>query len=355
MAIIYILPTYSSSPYGVSTDKNKKKLTFKGAGDSAISDTKEITVQYGQRKNFNNAQFETSVPIDTSKKKYNVFSDEKIDNPYYNKPQDLPTNWANSGVEQSEKIDEQTYYEIKHKVKPGTYDTQIINIKSPTLERTKFMNFRVSFKADGVTMLNTDNPDDELIYLIIKQSSKSYNSIFATSLQEFLTKNINALFYIADVEVEREAALKYQKAQIKLSAYIDNIIENFSEEKIHKLATVLNIVEGKLSKLATEERLIEFISSPTISEAQKDKFRKYYKMSTEANLADDFEREYLIQDCVNYKILISTPDGYFWPSQKGSNRYEIAKTSERLNKYLKDSKNKEVYEMLKDELANKAK
>ena len=352
MARIYILPTPSTSAYGPTTDKNKKKLTFEGKG-TTVAQTIEISTQYGRRKNYTNPILGASVPCNTSTKKYNVFSEEPCPNPYFNKAADLPSNWATSGIEKSEYIDEQTLTEIKFNLIQNTLDTTLPDIRNMPTVRTKLMSLRLQFNEEGVTELDTSKLDDELTYLIFKQSSQSYNSLYAMSLQDYFTKNTNAKFYIADVEIEREARVRYERQQHKLSAMLDNMLDNFTDEKLYRFSTLLNIIQGKTTRAEIEIKLLDFVASSKLNESDKERFKKFYKMATEGNQADDFEREYIIKDCVSHRILTLSPDGVYWTSQKGSNRYEIAKTTERLNKYLKDPKNKEIYEMLKEELEAK--
>jgi len=353
MAKIYILPTPGFSDYGISTDKNKKKLTFEGKGDTAISNTVEVNMQYGRRKNYANPVLGASVPSNSSTKKYNVFSEEPVPNPYFKKPDSLPSNWTNSGIEKTEFISEQTWMETKYNLAPNYLDETLPDIKNPPEKRSYLMSLRLQFNEEGVTEIDTGKLEGELIYLIFKQSSKSFNSIYSMSLQDVYTKNGKAKFYIADIEVEREARIRYERSQHKISAYVDNALENFSDEKLYRLAVLIGVVSGKTSRNDVEIKLLDFISQTKLSDMDRERFKKYYLMATEANKADDFENEYVIKDCVNYRILNSTPDGYYWASQKGTNRYELAKTSERLTKYLKDPKNKEIYEMLKEELQAK--
>lgn len=348
MATLYILPVPSTSPYGASTDKTSRKLIFKG---SESVQTIEIPSVYQRRKNYANPIWSSGVPI--VDKKYNVFSEELVNNPYYNNAKNLPTNWLTSGVEKSEFIDEQTFYEMKHNRVKGFYNTDIPQRRNRTQERTFLMDLRIVLNCEGVTILDTANPEHEIIYLIFKQSSKSYNSKFASSLEDVYRKNSNAEFYIADVEQEQEAKMQYEKHMLKFSNTMFKVIEEFSNEKLYKYCTILELVSGKTNRASCEEKILDFNKSAKVSEKDKKKAMDLFKMATETNLTDEFERQYLIQDCLNYRVLISIPEGYIWPSQKGTNRYEIAKSLSNLHKLLKDSKNKEILEMLKEELENK--
>lgn len=353
MSIIYIMPTPSVSPYGVTDNKSKKKLVFEGKNDTEMSKTIEIDTTYNVRKNFSNPTFTTSISVDTTNKKYNIFSDEKMANPYFKKPSELPSNWSNSNIEKSEYISEQDYYEMKHNVAPGTYITTLNDMLNPSINRTKFMNFRMSFSEINVTILDTSKPEDELTYLAILKSGKSYSSVFANSLQDFYTTNTNAKFYIADIAQETEAKIRYERQKINLMALVNTVLESFTDEKLYKLCVLLDIVNIKSTRVEYESRFIDLMNSTNTTEIVKDKFKRLYKMATTANLTDDYELEFVIKEALNKRVLIASPEAYLWMSQKGNNRYEIAKTYDRLLKYFKDSKNKETYEMLKEELQTK--
>ena len=280
MSIIYIMPTPSVSPYGVTDNKSKKKLVFEGKNDTEMSKTIEIDTTYNVRKNFSNPTFTTSISVDTTNKKYNIFSDEKMLNPYFKKQSELPSNWSNSNIDKSEYISEQDYYEMKH-------------------------------------------------------------------------TNTNAKFYIADIAQETEAKIRYERQKINLMALVNTVLESFTDEKLYKLCVLLDIVNIKSTRVEYESRFIDLMNSTNTTEIVKDKFKRLYKMATTANLTDDFELEFVIKEALNKRVLVASPEAYLWMSQKGNNRYEIAKTYDRLLKYFKDSKNKETYEMLKEELQTK--
>jgi hypothetical protein len=282
-----------------------------------------------------------------------VFSDELVSNPHFNNTKTLPSNWSNSGIEKIEFIDEQTFYELEHNKPAGFYSTHILDRRNKSQERTYLMDLRISLNSEGVTVLDTNNPEHEIIYLIFKQSSKSYNSKFSPSLEDVYTKNNNAEFYIADIEQEMEAKMQYEKHLLRFSNTMFKVIEDFSDEKLYKYCTILELVAGKTNRASCEEKILDFNKSAKISEKDKKKAMDLFKMATEVNLTDDFERQYLIQDCLNYRVLVSTPEGYIWNSQKGTNRFELAKNLNNLTKLLKDTKNKEILEMLKEELQNK--
>ena len=350
MAIIYIMPTPSSSPYGITTNKNVRKMVFESKSGTQ---TIEVNTNYGKRYAYNNPKVPFSVPLDITNKCYNVFNTEAVLNPYYKKEKDLPSNWTNSGIEKSEYITEQTFYELKHNVPANTYDTRVPNILKPDGARTKFMDFRFTLNAENATVLDTSIPDEELQYLMIKKSSDAYNSKFAASLQDFYTKNTLAQFYIADVEIEKQAKLRYDRDHAKFVSYVSDVVENFPEEKMYKLLIVNKLIQSKTTKSSMEEKLLDFSKSSTLKEIEKATFINYYKMCKEANKSDALDLEFNLQEAVNKRLIISTPDGYLWLSKKDTNWYEIAKTKEKLLKYFGDPLNKEAYETLKEEIKNK--
>lgn len=356
MAIFYVLPSPSTSPYGVTTSKNRQHLLFETINEAGKTSTKTIQVEATRapRKNFTNPTDVFSVPTNSRTGQYNVFSTEPVKNNFYKTKDALPSNWIqNPEIKNEENISEQTYYELKHNVAPGTYNIDGFNMKNPSTEKTFFQNFRFSLNAEGITILDTKNPKDEIIYLIFKKSSESYNSNFAMSLQDLYGKNAAARYYIADVEVEREAKLKYQRKGLGAAAKLSTALDTLSESKLYKIATVLKLVSGKTSKEGVEEKLLDYLNQTSDADRNKEKLVNVIKQASETNLADAFEIDYLIQECINQKVITPTPDAYLWHSQKGTNRYELAKTIERLAKLLADTKNKEIVEMLKDELKQK--
>lgn len=348
MPTVNIMPTPSTSPYGVTTDKRVTHITY---GDQTIATTRDMS-----RKRSSNTNVRLFVPFDQDTKRLVIFSDENIENPQYHKKEDLPSNQATSGIENNAKISEQTYFEIKHNRERGFYSTEPYNILNPKLDnngnpiRTYLQTFTFDLNDAGVTILDLNRPDHELIYNIFKVSSKYPSSKFAMNMSDIYDKNMNARQYVVNEELEQGLEMQKRKQKINTVANLSKVIEEFSPTQLYRLCVVLKLTNVNTSTDALTLRLTDFVDAEKNQYNNHKDFNKYFKMCTDKKELEQFMLEYYIQEAKNKSVLRETPDGYIQDSQKATNLYNVAKNTDRLHKFFKDPTNREAYEMLKDEL-----
>lgn len=347
----YIKSTNRTSVLGVTTSDNTQ----------AILNGEVITIAKSEVKRFNGAKQHFSLQIDQNTKNYIVFSKEPIINPYFEKPELITASeWLadKDAVSKMEKISEQMFYEIKHNRPRDFYTTVPLQLKYKVIyandpsQRSYFDLFRFSLLCNTLNVLDTNNPEDELIYLIFKNSQNVEDSKFAMS-KEDLRKFPNAEFYIYDELLENTEIIKSKKIRVSAMSALEKVINKFNNDQKYKLGVLVDSFSNpSISNDGMETKLFDYVEN-TKSEKALTEFIELVSAFSEKNKVEDVNIRYYIREAQNRNILKLTPEGYIWQSQIDKASYNPAKNLQNLIAFFKDVTNKEYLETLKEELVSK--
>lgn len=240
----------------------------------------------------------------------NTGFEKTMENPFKGKASEkLPSIWQNKNIETRDEITRQEYFEIKLGLEPGTLTSTSNKIfdKKPL---PWIQNWWKDFQE--LTILDLDKPEDELTYWLLKQA---HPDKCANSWEE---RTPFSRLYISQFN---EDDLKVAKRQEKLETTIVNLADlknNHSEADIRKVAVILNLIRGEVSIEKVKNTLSDFIMQKTSK--QDDNiiaFNKLYNEMQDAKGREIFEAKYLLQECINNRIVSDYKGKYIWSSKKG--------------------------------------
>lgn len=347
----YIKATNRTSALGITTSDNTQMMLNGEA----------ITISKSEVKRFNGAKQHYSLQIDQNTKNYIIFAKEPIINPFYGKPEAITASqWLTEkeAVSKMEKISEQMFYEIKHNRPRDFYSPiplqlkyKIIYANDPS-QRSYLDLFRFSLLCNSLNILDTNNIEDELVYLIFKNSQNVEDSKFAMS-KEDLRKFPNAEFYIYDELLENTEIIKNKKIRISAMSALEKVINKFNNEQKYKLGVLIDsFTNTNISSDGMETKLFDYVEN-TKSEKDLTKFIELVTGFSEKNKVDDINIQYYIKEAQNRNIIKLTPEGYIWNSQVNTSAHNPAKNLQNLFTFFKEVTNKEYLDILKDELKSK--
>ena len=183
--------------------------------------------------------------------------------------------------------------------------------------------FRIDVPKEGIT-LDTNNPEEEVKYLVLKAHQRVANSEmerFDTPFAEYVMTS-----------VEQEAKMENKKSKLKRRAY-----KVFSNISTTEMADVLKV----MGKRAGDEASIDFI------ESQLDKIVTEDPQEFINTVEDPtFKMRAFIDDCISSRVLVKSGTKYQLPGGD-----VVGYTLEQTIEYLKNPDNQEVYLDLKGKLS----
>ena len=183
--------------------------------------------------------------------------------------------------------------------------------------------FRIDVPKEGIT-LDTNNPEEEVKYLVLKAHQRVANSEmerFDTPFAEYVMTS-----------VEQEAKMENKKSKLKRRAY-----KVFSNMSTTEMADVLKV----MGKRAGDEASIDFI------ESQLDKIVTEDPQEFINTVEDPtFKMRAFIDDCISSRVLVKSGTKYQLPGGD-----VVGYTLEQTIEYLKNPDNQEVYLDLKGKLS----
>jgi hypothetical protein len=201
-----------------------------------------------------------------------------------------------------------------------------MNMSSGTLSRYNgdyWNKFFIDVPKDG-KVLDMKNPDDELIYFVLKAHQRVANSEierFDSPFAEYIMTS-----------VEQEAKVENKKSKLKRKAY-----KRFSNMSTTEMSNVLKV----MGKRAGDSASVDFI------EAQLDKIVTDSPKDFLDTIEDPtFEMRAFIDDCLTERILVKSGTKFTLPGGD-----VVGFTREQTVEYLQNPDNQEVYIDLKGKLS----
>lgn len=282
----------------------------------------------------------------------------KVPNPWFQKQENLPSNWYNSNVVNQEEITKQQELEIKYNKPNGyldnnSFDMFDVDARSlKTKQRTYLQTFMHVF-VDGKNSLRMDNLHDEILYEAIK-SSKLFGLDYADALQ----KSNSVRFYISHLEQEAEEKANRNRIKLRTLGNLRDLIETYPGQ-VYNVALVLKLIKGKVSQELLENSLNDFVESDNDqiysgkNKLQRAKeFNDLFKLVS-SKLKEDklkFNGMVLAQELLNARVIVESVGVYKWYSKRGSSLENFARSYDAYLSFLMDPANLELVDEMKEEL-----
>lgn len=280
--------------------------------------------------------------------KLNTGLDKIVENPFYELPDKLPSEWRNSGIDKKQKISKQEYFEIKMNKPAGFLTSESRPLFENKIGKglTYLQRFFKSFYE--TTVLDLDIVEEELTYYLLLQShpDKCANS------EEDKTPFSRA--YISQVN-EDEVKVGKRNEIIENAVYkLVKLKNEQSESIIRKFATILEIIKGDVAFEKVKNSLSDFINQKTNKQLEKiEKFNNLFKLLEDAKGLETFEAKFLLQYSINNRVISDYQGKYIWSSKKGTNLELLGRSYQEALSWLLDIDNRNYREELEDELKAK--
>jgi len=183
--------------------------------------------------------------------------------------------------------------------------------------------FKIDVPSEGIS-LDTNSPEDEVKYLVLKAHQRVANSEmerFDTPFAEYVMTS-----------VEQEAKMENKKSKLKRRAY-----KVFSNMSTTEMADVLKV----MGKRAGDTASVDFIESQLDKIVTEDP-------QTFINTVEDptFKMRAFIDDCISSRVLVKNGTKYQLPGGD-----IVGYTLEQAIEYLQNPDNQEVYLDLKGKMS----
>jgi len=183
--------------------------------------------------------------------------------------------------------------------------------------------FKIDVPSEGIS-LDTNSPEDEVKYLVLKAHQRVANSEmerFDTPFAEYVMTS-----------VEQEAKMENKKSKLKRRAY-----KVFSNMSTTEMADVLKV----MGKRAGDTASVDFIESQLDKIVTEDP-------QTFINTVEDptFKMRAFIDDCISSRVLVKNGTKYQLPGGD-----VVGYTLEQAIEYLQNPDNQEVYLDLKGKMS----
>ena len=183
--------------------------------------------------------------------------------------------------------------------------------------------FKIDVPSEGIS-LDTNNPEEEVKYLVLKAHQRVANSEmerFDTPFAEYVMTS-----------VEQEAKMENKKSKLKRKAY-----KVFSNMSTTEMADVLKV----MGKRAGDAASVDFI------ESQLDKIVTEDPQTFITTVEDPtFKIRAFIDDCISARVLVKNGTKYQLPGGD-----IVGYTLEQAIEYLQNPDNQEVYLDLKGKMS----
>ena len=220
------------------------------------------------------------------------------------------TGVLNTGLTEEDEV----RLETKMHMSPGTLSKY---------NRDYWTMFKIDVPAEGIS-LDTNNPEEEVKYLVLKAHQRVANSEmerFDTPFAEYVMTS-----------VEQEAKMENKKSKLKRRAY-----KVFSNMSTTEMADVLKV----MGKRAGDTASVDFI------ESQLDKIVTESPQEFINTIEDPtFKMRAFIDDCISARVLVKNGTKYQLPGGD-----IVGYTLEQTIEYLQNPDNQEVYLDLKGKLS----
>ena len=360
---IYLRPAPRTSSQGLTTKSVDTVSSRDMINDTGVTyQAQRSTIKRGQAKNTI-----MSLPVSGLTGNFIVFGQDLVDNPYHKSKIAVPSEWLDkeSYLRNTPMITQQMFYELKHNAVPNTYNVKRNDFTVATGRRPELVTYFEKISRpfyDGLNVLDTSNPIDEIWYLAIKESAKNITSKFASSIEEMYERP-NCAFYIVDEAIEDAMEVNQYELYDATIGKISELNSKFTAKVRYQLAVVLDLVNTHtLSDDKIKKVLRDYVkrAEDTSNNAKKEQsqnilksFNRYFDMYSDANYRIEFNTIYLVKECQNQGILIKKENEFIWiPSGENSIAESLGRW-ESLLKKLQDKKNVDILTELKEQLQRK--
>lgn len=237
--------------------------------------------------------------------------DEYVENPFYKSDKPLPHEFE--FLRDKEKALLQHILEVKHGRPKDFYTSKMWREGDGMRDEnlTFFQKFKMTLN-DGSTILNTDNPIDEISYHLAKASP--FVALSAKPIDKH--SKPKAMYYIADENESEKEKFAKRKAYGSAKAKLEHPEFTLSYQK--KIAKILDLVVGDTDSLSDEKiylMLDGYLSEALVSrhkESNLSKFEEAYDLMLTSDGREMIEAKVLLKDLVNYRILSDNKGTYTW-------------------------------------------
>lgn len=277
-------------------------------------------------------------------------------NPYYSESEEaamelgLPNAWIDKGVYKRKKITRQEYLEIKHHREPGFYTS--ISPKPVTLGREKgfkptFLQSFIYMLNDGLTVLDLDDPRDEIMYYLAIQSPKIANSF----------EEIGAFtdFYIAKVNESEERKATKRRQSRKATAALVDLIDTKGINVARKVAVVLKLIKGVVSNEALENTLDDFINQAEDRKKSQNiqKFMDVYELLGSKAGKERLDAMFILQNALNERIITQSRGRHTWHLAPSEELQLLGNTKDEAINHILDPEFKKYKQQIVEQIQQK--
>jgi len=259
--------------------------------------------------------------------------------------------WLENGAQKKDKAGNpltlQHYYEQKHGKPTGYYSNIVSDPRGENFDESKKSYFDRFFMTmnDGTTVLDLDNPDDEIRYEVILESP-----FFANSEKEWRTyKWPKAQFYIA---LENESdEIKYQKSVAKSGAIAELHASDLTLPYKRQVIVILNISNARtiLQEAQVHNLLMDYIEASTGTVGSNiDKFKELTNLIKTPKGRIELEARYLLQEAQDFNVIREKQGSYIWVRPTGT--ITIGETYTEAIDFILNPKKAILIDELKDEI-----
>lgn len=259
--------------------------------------------------------------------------------------------WLENGVQKKDKqgipLTMQQYYEQKHGKPAGYYSNMVNDPRGENFDESKktyFDRFFIQLN-DGTTVLDLDNPDDEIRYEVILESP-----FFANSEKEWRSyKWPKAQFYIA---LENESdEIKYLKSVAKSGAIAELHNSELTLPYKRQIVVILNISNARtvLQESQIHNLLMDYIEASTTTPGSNiDKFKELTNLLKTPKGRIELEARYLLQEAQDFSVIREKQGSYIWVRPTGT--LTIGETQSEAIDFILNPKKAILIDELKEEI-----
>lgn len=283
-----------------------------------------------------------------SHKKSNLLNtgfDKKVENPYYEQEDKLPSLWRNSNIHTKKEITRQTYFELKLNKQEGS----LVSVPKDMFKKGKvpfIQNFSREFQE--TTVLDLDDPMDELTFWLLKQSSADK---CAPSWEE--RTPFSRIYISHEYEAEEKVAKETDLIENTIARLVE-LKKEGTESDLKKISVILKTTKGEISPIKIKTSLSNYINKKGVDQKERiEIFNKLLDQMQDLKTREIFEARYLLQECINQRIISDYKGKYIWSSKKGSNLELLGKSEQEAINTLIDIDWRNYREELIEELKAK--
>lgn len=340
---------------GPDSKKTKRTAFIKSVFRPSAQERHKITLKNGEIAKINrapDAAFHFAFSRSLSKGLLNTGFWERIDNPYKAKSFEesgLSSDWKDSEIWLRNQITIQEYLEIKYNQKPGFLTSELADLwgQRKSTKPTYIQAFRYPLK-DGVTILDLDKMEDEIMYIGALRTSKIANS----AREANPVKHSHYISQVNESEVEQAKKTEvYEEAVARLY----KIKNEFDSETVKQFAVVLDIVKkDDVSVRSLKNKLSDYINDKQYGRENIQTFFKYYDLFT-GNKTEKarFEATYVLKTLVNNHIISVNKGTYSWGNAPEQSVQKLGLSEAAVVEFLLDKDKSEWRKMLCEELKSK--